>query len=147
MAVLGIFLPLCAIVQENNKEERAVSDSPSTERRRFQRIAFDAPVQLISETQSWTATLIDISLRGALLKRPENWISPPQPPLFIRLCLDGETTVSLPVNLTHEEDQQLGFVCTQLDLDSVSLLRRLVELNLGEPELLNRELSALIQAD
>ena len=38
----------------------------------------------------------------------------------------------------------LGVVCQLIDIDSATHLRRLVELNLGDPALLERELSALI---
>jgi hypothetical protein len=38
---------------------------------------------------------------------------------------------------------RIGYRWEKIDLDSFSQLKRLVELNLGDPELLNRELSAL----
>ena len=37
-----------------------------------------------------------------------------------------------------------GLICRNLDIDSATHLRRLVELNLGDPKLLERELSALV---
>ena len=42
-----------------------------------------------------------------------------------------------------EQNDELGLRCVDIDLDSITHLRRLVELNLGETELLERELSAL----
>jgi hypothetical protein len=47
------------------------------------------------------------------------------------------------VVLTRAQPQSLGFVCRHIDLDSISHLRRLVELNLGDEQLLERELAAL----
>jgi len=38
---------------------------------------------------------------------------------------------------------RIGFRWDRIDLDSFAQLKRLVELNLGDPDLLNRELSAL----
>jgi hypothetical protein len=49
------------------------------------------------------------------------------------------------VKLTHEDPGQLGFVCQYIDLDSISHLRRLIELNLGDQEELDRELAALLE--
>ena len=46
--------------------------------------------------------------------------------------------------LAHCHGRLAGLVCTSIDLDSITHLRRLVELNLGDPDLLDRELSALI---
>jgi hypothetical protein len=37
-------------------------------------------------------------------------------------------------------------VCKEIDLDSISHLRRLIELNLGDQEELERELGALLKA-
>ncbi|VAX04921.1 hypothetical protein MNBD_GAMMA20-584, partial [hydrothermal vent metagenome] len=43
----------------------------------------------------------------------------------------------------HSENDHIGFRCEHIDLESISHLRRLVELNLGDAKLLDRELSAL----
>lgn len=51
------------------------------------------------------------------------------------------------VVLTRTQPQSLGFVCRHIDLDSISHLRRLVELNLGDEQLLERELAALGEDD
>jgi hypothetical protein len=40
-------------------------------------------------------------------------------------------------------DGQLSLSCTEIDLDSITHLRRLLELNLGDPDLIERELSDL----
>jgi hypothetical protein len=49
--------------------------------------------------------------------------------------------------LTRTRDDLLGFVCRHIDLESISHLRRLVELNLGDESLLERELAALGEED
>jgi hypothetical protein len=46
--------------------------------------------------------------------------------------------------ITHVEGLYIGLACRNIDLDSVTHLRRLVELNLGDVALLERELSALV---
>ena len=44
---------------------------------------------------------------------------------------------------TEEESIEIGLDCTAIDLDSISILRRLIELNLGDSKQLNKELSEL----
>jgi hypothetical protein len=46
--------------------------------------------------------------------------------------------------VTHVAGRRVGLRCDNIDIDSVTHLRRLVELNAGDPNLLDRELSALI---
>jgi len=48
------------------------------------------------------------------------------------------------VELKHVEGDHLGFKCQYIDLDSVTHLKRLVELNLGDPEMLEREFAHMI---
>ena len=43
----------------------------TSERRRFQRIAFDATTELSQGEQRWPARLHDLSLKGLLLHRPD----------------------------------------------------------------------------
>ncbi|MNH33314.1 hypothetical protein D3C79_938170 [compost metagenome] len=49
------------------------------------------------------------------------------------------------VELRHEEAQRLGFVCLYIDLDSMSHLHRLVELNVADSTEMMRELRELIE--
>ena len=46
--------------------------------------------------------------------------------------------------VTHIDNERIGFKCQQLDIDSISHLKRLISLNLGDDSLLHRVLSALI---
>src|SRR5690606_13771603 len=117
------------------------------ERRRFSRIAFDASVELSDGTQTWTGTLRDISLRGLLVEEPADWSAAPGSTLQARVLLDPATSLEMQVELRHRRDGLLGFACQHIDIDSISHLRRLVELNLGDPSLLERALTALGPAD
>ena len=119
-----------------------MSDS-ATERRRFQRIAFDAATEISQGERRWIAELCDISLKGLLIRRPRDWNGDPDHPFFATLTLDDETHLHMEVLLTRTRDDLLGFVCRHIDLESISHLRRLIELNLGDENLLERELAAL----
>lgn len=115
----------------------------ANERRRFHRIAFDAPTEIIQGERSWPVELHDVSLKGLLVKRPDGWNGDPNQPFSACMQLADDTQVLMEVVLTRTQDNLLGFVCRHIDLDSISHLRRLVELNLGDDSLLERELAAL----
>lgn len=119
----------------------------SNERRRFQRIAFDAPTEITQGERSWSVVLHDVSLKGVLIKQPKGWNGDPHQPFEARITLNDEAHVQMEVVLTRTQGELLGFVCRHIDLDSISHLRRLVELNLGDESLLERELAALGEED
>ena len=115
----------------------------ANERRRFQRIAFDAPTVIAQGERRWTATLQDLSLKGLLIEMPTGWDGDPEQPFDALVELGGEAQVRMEAVLARTQDGYLGFVCRHIDLDSISHLRRLIELNLGDEELLERELAEL----
>ena len=115
----------------------------ANERRRFHRINFDAATAITQGANRWAAELHDISLKGILVIRPADWDGDPARLFDARISLGAGIEVQMEVELTRAEGDQLGFICRHIDLDSISHLRRLVELNLGDEELLERDLTAL----
>lgn len=120
-----------------------MTPTEENERRHFQRILFDAPVTVSAGTQRISTRLIDISLNGALLEvnRPSSWKSGDRLNLNIRLS--DQAFIDMQAVVAHREKGQLGLTCEHIDMESIAHLRRLVELNLGDEALLERELSAL----
>ena len=117
------------------------------EHRRFSRISFPGPVQLSADGQTFNTVLLDISLKGALVRCPQHW---PQDagPVTLRLQLaDAEAEIVMNAAVVHQHNQQLGLHCEAIDLDSISHLKRLVQLNLADEGLLERELSELTSVD
>ncbi|OOZ37008.1 PilZ domain-containing protein [Solemya velesiana gill symbiont] len=114
------------------------------ERRNFTRLLFDAPVIISYQDQTTESRLIDISLKGALVARSENYAIDTDAPVTLEISLPGsEIRIRMPTLLAHTQNNSMGFRCTHIDMESVGHLRRLIELNLGEPDLLERELAAL----
>ena len=124
-----------------------MNSDTSEERRRFHRILFDAPTTVsCTSGENYQTTLIDISLNGALIARPEGWEGATgDGGEVITITLDQENGIVIRMEavLVHVEDALLGLECKHIDMDSITHLRRLVELNMGDPELLERELAAL----
>ncbi len=115
----------------------------SSDRRRFQRIAFDAQTELEQGARRWPVELHDVSLKGLLVHRPTDWDADPNQPFEARIRLADDAEVRMQVELSHSEGELIGLVCRHIDVVSISHLRRLVELNLGDEALLERELAAL----
>lgn len=121
-----------------------MTDSPE-DRRRFKRIAFDAKTELTQNHKTWPVHLIDLSLKGLLIERPSPWLGNPDEPFIVDIHLNVDIDVQMEVRLTHDDHNHLGFVCEHIGLESVTHLRRLIELNLADHEELERELAALIE--
>lgn len=124
------------------------SDIPALEQedgrqRRFSRIPFDVTVTLRSGEQRWESELIDLSLHGALVRTPQGLVAETGAPYELAVHLEGGPDIHMAVKIVHQENGRLGLVCEDIDVESITHLRRLVELNLGDPQLLERELSAL----
>lgn len=118
----------------------------SNDRRRFQRFEFDAETELVQGQGHWPVQLHDLSFKGLLVHRPADWDADPAQPFEARIRLSDDAEVRMQVEMTHGEGELIGMVCRHIDVDSISHLRRLVELNLGDQALLERELAALGQA-
>lgn len=111
------------------------------EKRRFKRIPFNTPARIVS-TQPMQ--VIDISLKGALVTKPEQWSGAAGDIIHIEIPLDnGDAIIRMETRVAHIETDRLGLVCEHIDLNSITHLRRLVELNLGDDDLLHRELTEL----
>lgn len=114
-------------------------------RRRFARIGFHSPARFVIVGHEKACELLDVCLKGALIGAPAGVAPALGDPCELVLPLDDEgTEVRMIGEVAHFEDGHIGIVCHEIDLDSFTHLRRLVELNLGDDALLHREFSALL---
>jgi len=115
------------------------------ERRQYKRVNFDTTAKLSMGDQSFDCQIVDLSIHGVLL-RPHGVLrsmTDTEYELEIPLS-DNENVIKMSLSLTHQHPENLGFVCKNIDLDSITHLRKIVELNSGDPTLLDRELDSLI---
>lgn len=113
-------------------------------KRRFSRIVFDAPVLMNRDNQSWETSLIDISLKGVLIQKPEQWQDDADGDFDLEINLDNsDIQINMQAHVAHEENDHVGFRCDHIDLDSISRLKQLVLINIGDESILERELSYL----
>jgi hypothetical protein len=123
-----------------------MSTSQDSERRHFWRAAFHSSLQLVDAAGTHPAELVDISLKGALVKVPPTWAGRTDDTCQIKLKLADDAVILMRAIVAHVEGRRVGLRCESIDIDSITHLRRLVELNAGDPALLERELSALLVA-
>ena len=118
-----------------------------TERRQFSRVAFDAQAELITTQQHLHAHVLDLSLKGALLRLPAGSKPESGLPCLLKIRLsNSETSIAMAGEVAHVEGDHLGVICRSIDLESITHLRRLIEMNLGDAALLERDLKTLISA-
>lgn len=119
----------------------------SNDKRHFSRISFVTDIHLVNAEGSWNAKLIDVSLKGILATLPGGWNSKIGDHYLVEMLTENpDATIRMEVSVAHIEEQHAGFRCEHIDLDSVTHLRRLVELNLGDSDILHRELTELLHA-
>jgi len=120
------------------------ADHPTPGRRLFTRISFEADVVLGTPACSHASKLVDLSLKGALVEPLQPFHAAIGDPcnLAIALAEDG-TAINMIGTVAHVGPERIGIRCTEIDLESITNLRRLVELNLGDEATLHREIAAM----
>ena len=112
--------------------------------RHFSRVPFGAEVLLHLQGRTITVHLVDIALKGALVQTPTLEALVPQEKCRLVLTLaDGSDSIVMTGEIVHIEDRYVGIKCVEIDVNSLTQLRRLIELNTGDPDLMNREISHL----
>lgn len=113
--------------------------------RNFERVKYDVAATLEINGRRFESRLVDLSLKGALLQvaNPENLLSGDQGSLNFSLG-DDAYQLSMDVEIAHKESETLGVHCLQIDLDSATHLRRILELYTGDSRIVERELWAML---
>jgi hypothetical protein len=121
-----------------------------TEQRVFSRINFVTNVVLLLSDTAYFSGLIDLSLKGALLAQPDNWSGRVGDQVKLKIELaepaieaDEASHICFNGTVVHSDSGRIGIRCDDIDIDSATVLRRVLELNVGDAEQINRELSQL----
>ncbi|BCL71032.1 putative Type IV pilus assembly PilZ [Vibrio nigripulchritudo MADA3029] len=115
------------------------------ERRRFSRVVYQAPARLIQGDLSLSSEIRDLSLHGLLLSStPDTHQLSQNTMLDVDIELpESDIVISLEAEIVELNDQFMRVSIHHIDIDSISHLKRLVELNVGDEALLHRELEQL----
>jgi hypothetical protein len=115
----------------------------NNDNRHFHRIHFAGEATLSCGGKTWDCEITDLSLKGCLLHFGFPWGEDLRKLYSLTLQLSEETQIKMDLTAMHVVGDKVGFKCEHIDIDSISELRRLVELNLGSSALLERDLLAL----
>ncbi|MCB1929128.1 MAG: PilZ domain-containing protein [Rhodocyclaceae bacterium] len=113
------------------------------ERRRFWRAVFHAPASIASEGRHHHVDVIDLSLKGALVEFPVLGVASRGQSAELSLPLADDARIAMQMRVVHVEGKRVGLRCEHIDLDSITHLRKLVEMNCGDSAQLERELANL----
>ena len=126
---------------------------PEEQRRRFSRVLFSAAAIIRVGASEHACTIHDLSFKGALLHLDDAPVAADASvatgaPCCLELRLgDDNDLIRMDAVVAHVAGKRLGIRCRSIDLDSISHLRRLVELNAGDEAVLQRDFSALLSAN
>jgi len=116
------------------------------DKRHFKRIAFTADIDVEYNGKNYTAELLDLSLKGILIKPEEKMPVQNNDLVLIKITLPmTDIILSFKSELVHRYNNNLGlkFIC--VDIDTITHLKRLMELNTGDAEKISEEMSAWLQ--
>ena len=115
------------------------------QRRHFSRVLFSTLATLHHDGRQTPCEVGDLSLKGALIRLPADTRLPAglSCQLEIRLGHESDEYIRMEGLIAHHHSALVGLHCTRIDLDSITHLRRLLELNRGDEADLQRELSTL----
>jgi hypothetical protein len=113
-------------------------------RRQFTRIPFQTDARVFLPNGEFVVEVIDLSLKGALIRpRDELFVTVGSNCVLEIQLADAASSIRMESTIVHHQGNYYGLACREIDLDSVTHLRRLVALNLGDEALLEREISLL----
>jgi len=114
-------------------------------RRQFSRVLFSTTAQLDFDNHEYPCKLLDVSLHGALITNCDAFIGNKDSQAVLCFTLpQSDIEIKMEVVICHIEADHIGLKCHHIDIDSITYLKRLIELNLADDELLHRELAMLI---
>ena len=120
------------------------------ERRQYFRVNFDSVATLLTEQQSFDCQIIDLSIHGVLLRLHGVHYAKPDAEYTLKIPLNNtnehpELNIAMQLTLARQKPENMAFRCANLDLDSITHLRKIVELNSGDPKVLERDMQTLCE--
>jgi len=110
------------------------------EQRHYQRIGFRTEASITTRESSFSCSLVDLALQGALFK--SQTVIPLEIGQKANLNIylpDPDISLNFIAELIHKRGDFCGFLFLTEDVETLVHLRRLLELNIGNPEKTDRE--------
>ena len=117
------------------------------EKRQINRVAFMTSAQLRQGDKCWDTQIFDLSLKGALIQYPTDFEGDLHEQFALEFRLEGVQMFIKPTgHIVHNNNHRLGFCIDNIDIDSVTQLKQLMGLNLGDEYLLERDMKAMSES-
>ena len=117
-------------------------------RRQFTRVLFSMKAKLSLSEEIFEVKVHDISLNGALLYLDCKGLTLTRKLGLLSFQLDNhDSEIIMNIAVVHQAGNEIGVQCNAIDIGCASILRRLIELNLGDDEQLHKELSQLTRTE
>ena len=131
-------------IMDNTMSEAAVSPE-IREKRQFSRVAYKSPGMLtLKNGRQHEITVKDISIKSALIEVHDAAAVKKGDEGTLDIAISPEITITFDVRVARVDGSSVGVVCTSIDIDSMTELRRIVEFNCnGSEDLLQRDLEHL----
>ena len=114
--------------------------------RHYSRVPFHTDTTLHLADTPLTVHLLDIAIKGALVEVPEGvTVMVGENCRLVMPLNDSGEEIVMGARVVHLEGHHVGIECNDIDVDSLTKLRRLIELNLGDAALADRELTNLFR--
>ncbi|MFM2588957.1 PilZ domain-containing protein [Vibrio sp. TBV020] len=114
------------------------------ERRRFSRIVYQTQAELTQDSTKVYAAVSDLSLHGLLLTSDQSTLLDTDKQVDVEFSLSGsDVSIQLVGNIVGLNNNVIRLCIDHIDIESIGHLKRLVELNVGDDELLHRDIEHL----
>ncbi|UPR55669.1 PilZ domain-containing protein [Vibrio sp. ED004] len=114
------------------------------ERRQFSRVIYQVPTEISQGQVNVSGSVQDLSLHGLLIQCEEWQQLRHDVPVHVSFTLtNSDINIQLEATIVSTINTSMRLRIEHLDIDSISHLKRLVELNVGDDELLYREIEHL----
>lgn len=115
------------------------------ERRKFVRVKFLTEVEVVHFDNTYQAELIDLSLKGALIHAKNKIPMGIGNTCNIKIRLAAkDLALKFKAELIHQNGDNLGLKFLTQDIDTLIHLRRLLELNIFNHDIISKELASLV---
>lgn len=119
------------------------NDTHNEDRRQYHRVGFHANALLSCSKTNTFVEILDISLAGALLKLDS--LPKEMEDVILEVKLSDEANFEMRGSLVAYDDNHVALHRDLSHLENDYHLRRLLELNLGDPKLMERDVKTLLR--
>lgn len=113
-------------------------------RRKFSRVPFSCEASFFLPDGEFGVEVLDLSLKGALIHPNANMFVTVGTNGTLKIPLDGAgTSIRMEATVVHHLGNHYGLLCRDIDIDSMTHLRTLLKMNLGDENLAEREFTQL----